>query len=521
MRKVFAIAMTLIVIIASGCGQTAKNVTEKTPSVIRFEEKTIARNEHYSRTFKVKYGETDRFNIGFLQGLYDDNELQSVTGKIADDIALIENTLGTSAKHFNIYVLDETITGQPAAISGNIYCSKDDLNSGLYRVTLVEASLGIVQQWQAYGVEGIVFNREADVSALRQYYTDNEDISVLGLFGTRFMSEWNTERDLKIAKETAVSLAEFIVKNYGYDILLSDITPQIKNEWLQSIGVDRTFTYEYNDALRGSVVSRLNEDLVLITTQYANYSLDKIDRQLETSKDIEKFIYRDIAGLEFILNYISENAPVNYERLSLNDYRIDSLNTSDSKIGDEPKSFRWLNFHLYSAVYQLFPSSASLWQNIGVADYLSRVIYHDSYERERIFSNFNRYVKKAYSGEIDINHNDYIILKYYLEHDGGWETVDDIDMRLYGDACSFGAMYQKDFKCTWTVTPIHIRFSVSDKIEGNELSQAQAFSFTSYLIEKYSLEVFLDLYKEDADFEEVFGESYESIKEQWLEYLHR
>ena len=516
MRKVFAIAMTLIVIIASGCGQTAKNVTEKTLSVIQFEEKTIARNEHYGRTFKVKYGETDRFNIGFLQGLYDDNELQSVAGKIADDIALIESTLGTSAKHFNIYVLDETITGQPAAIGGNIYCSKDDLYTGLYRVALVEASLGIVQQWQAYGVEGIVFNREADVSALKRYYTDNEDISVLGLFGTRFMSEWNTESDFEIAKETAVSLAEFIVENYGYDILSSDITPQIKNEWLQSIGVDRTFTYEYNDALRGSVVSRLNEDLVLITTQYAIYDLAMVDDYLETSKDIEKFIYRDITGLNFILDYIKEKAPLNYENLR-HDAFCKYLLSSERKFrtGDD------LHFHLYSTVHELFSSSAPHWQNIGLSEYLSRVICKDSYERERIFRVFKWHAEEAYSGGIDINHNDFIILKYYLDHNGGWETLDDIDMKLYGDACSFGAMYQKDFKCNWSVTPINIRYSTSDKIEGNELSQAQAFSFTSYLIEKYSLEVFLDLYEKDADFEEVFGESYESIKEQWVEYLHR
>lgn len=523
MRKVFSIVLTLIlVIICSGCGGTGESIPISSPFTVQFEAKTIARDENYSRTFKAMYGQANKFNIGVLQGLYLDNDLQSVVDKIIGDVELIEWTLGISANQFNIYVLDETIPGQPAAVSGNVYCTKDDLYTGLYRVALVEACLGISQQWQAYGIEGIVFSREIDVSELTKFYTDNEDMGVLGLFGTRFMSEWNTKSDLEIAKKTAVSLTEFILENYNYETLVCGATQQIKNEWLKSIGVDRTFAYEYADVLRDAKVSKQDETLVFIITQYASYNLTKIDGQLETSKDIEKFLYRDIAGLNVILEYIKDNAPFNYERLNLDAFRIGSLyDESKSRIDDEPKSFKGLSSHLYSAIHALLPSSASRWQNIGVAEYLSRVIYYDSYERERIFNVFNWHAGKVESGELDINDNEYTILKYYLEHGGGWKTVDDIDMRLYGDACSYGAMHQKDFKCKWTVTPIYIRFSASDKIEGNELSQAQAFSFTTYLIDKFSLEVFLDFCKEDAVFDKVFGQSYESLKEQWLEYLHR
>ena len=70
-----------------------------------------------------------------------------------------------------------------------MFCTKQDIESGSYRLFLVQAALPIKDLWQAYGVEGYAFNELDNNRAIKAYLKSNTDPKFMRLYGDRFLNK--------------------------------------------------------------------------------------------------------------------------------------------------------------------------------------------------------------------------------------------------------------------------------------------------------------------------------------------
>lgn len=71
---------------------------------------------------------------------------------IKEDIKLLVSTLDIDeADEIKIYVLEETIAGGSYSKNNNVFCSKEDLINGNYRLALIQSYLNLSEPWMMYG----------------------------------------------------------------------------------------------------------------------------------------------------------------------------------------------------------------------------------------------------------------------------------------------------------------------------------------------------------------------------------
>ncbi len=175
MNKTISMLLVLIVIF-SGCTHIIENSTNSTDIPVIFEEMTFRRNDDYGRTFKMMYGESNGISIGLLKDLYEKEEMQTTANLIKEDIKLLVSTLDIDeAEEIKIYVLEKTIAGGSYSKNNNMFCSKEDLINGNYRLSLIQSYLNLSEPWMMYGIHGKVFEKDADNVKLNDFYTNNDD----------------------------------------------------------------------------------------------------------------------------------------------------------------------------------------------------------------------------------------------------------------------------------------------------------------------------------------------------------
>lgn len=153
------------------------------------------------------YGESDKVGIGFLEKLYDEKNNKEIMKKVFSDIKYIEKKVGILIEEkVNVYVLD-TLLDTGFYVGGkNVYTTIEEIENDKYREVLIRACYNLTEPWIIHGLSDYVFGGKKDTAYLTDYYNSTDDMSILGLFGGRFYEGWNTEDEIKTAKDTASSL---------------------------------------------------------------------------------------------------------------------------------------------------------------------------------------------------------------------------------------------------------------------------------------------------------------------------
>lgn len=537
MKKIFKVLPVFLVctilimsLLLQGCNKKPPEMPDALDAGAGlFTDSTHVRTDEYNQTFNIQYQEFTGMHLGIAEGLYEEIELNLLGIDIYDDYKEIYaffslyDIRNNDAIH--IYFQNETIAGGSYMTGENVYCTKDDLISGKYRIPLIQAYTGIAQPWILYGLNDAIFNNSTgyDNAELKEYYQNNEDISVLSLYGTRFYKDWNTDKEIEIAVQTSASLTQYILDNYGYDTLL-DVSDQIKIEWLNSIGVNKEYIDEYDGLFHNYKYSWSEEYSMIIKTDTYHYHM-YIFEDLKSAQDAEHFIYDDIIAKEYVFDYLMENVVENKDVIHY---------SSPIKYYVWPEGYSYISsvdsiyirktaFALHEFVHIIVPFSGSNdWQYEGIAEYISKVVYKNNHDSVRFAGIFPDMIEKFDSGEYNINDYDFQIMKCYLQNNGGWETAEDFDFRLYADSVSYVTLLiDKDFGNVWCSTPIYDRLNIAEfaRKPGAELSYAQAMSFTAFLAEKYSLDAFIGFCQSGVTFDEALGEDYETLKAEWMDYL--
>lgn len=507
----------LLVLCLSGCNKSEDSTI--------FTRQTYTRNDNYGRTFHMLYGETKSVSIGFLENLYSEDEIELKAKIIIEDIKKLEKVYSNDkfSDKLSIYILDSTIDDEYYVVGRTVFCSKDDFESGAYREALTQGYFDLNEKSIIIGLTGYCFGGKVDNDRLIDYYYNENDISVLGLFGGRFYEDYNTNNEINIAKETSISLTYYTINKYGIDNLLNGFDAKIKQEWLNSLGIQREYDYLYEGEFTNFRFDKTKEYPLIVKTDEINYYFQPIEPVLNESKEIEYFIHKDMDGRKYILNFLKEHLE-DYSLINsssiIDAYVLNGRNktrggdTRDNKI----TLYGRISPHLHEATHVFVEASGNdNWKYEGMAEFLSLIVYPHSFYSESLT---REYLTNGTNNQDQIMKESY---EYYFKHGGKITSVGDIDMRLFVDSLAYASLNTKHTinQYNTSTTPINEIYDLKTNIDGNELTYCQANSFLAYLAERYSVEDVLRFYITDLKLEEIFHKTYFELKSDWIVYLER
>ncbi|MDD3970821.1 MAG: hypothetical protein PHY13_01225 [Clostridia bacterium] len=518
--------------------------SESSPPLNEIYEAKHQRDEISSRIFSVYKMETEK-------AVYEIEKMEGIDSIKAEEIVNdIENLVKKIiAYNEELYITKPTIivtqydikTGVEFevayCINSTVVVNFDMLESYDLTYCIVEAMSSIDDHWLLHGITGSVLEITIDQNQLQTYYSNPDNLNTLDFFGMRFMYEFNGEESA-YAKHTAIALYKYIKDKNGFNSIVSfnpqiqiKVTKDMKNEWLESIGVNNIYDSMYDGLFNGYRFNKKGDFDITIISSFAEYNIvmQEDERFLLSSIDnVELFLYKNLMGVKELK-----------ERLSASKY-YDKLKTDELIVYEINESLLWgggqtpmesgvveLNsigiefFHIHETVHSIFhnhdqPTSLFTYLQEGLACYLSStatsfytyftnpVSKEPYYEEHNIISllhennaNGQTFVK-LYDNSQVLEQN---LLDYYLSHGGKIGSLEDFNLSLYADAMSY---------------------AILKAYEGN-LNNVNLYpiyeSYVTYLVNTYSLDHVIGANIDVGKFEEIFGKSNEIIFSEWKDYL--
>lgn len=536
MRKYISILGVIIIFmtVCVGC-QNNQSVTE-TSQEIEYSLEKFDRDEICNRRLSMYYGISDKVGIGISKSLYTEELAEEIEKTLNEDIKVIKDKfLELSSEGIEVYIIDNPLINKGYSVytGGNrIYCTVDDIRNKTYQTSLVRASYNLTEPALIHGLTKYIFGETTDTDKLCSYYNEIDDISILGLSGSRFYDLWNSKDEIEIAVDTAAALVSYIDQSYSKEVIMTRFyDTSIKTEWLKSIGVNKSFENK-NEIKQGYYTYTSNKEYpLIIKSPEVTYYMVPME-YLKNASDIELFLCKDKKGRECIYQYLEENVPTYLKDINKDkdlEYLFTQSKDAFSQVLPNGKIILTIPpFHLHEYAHTIaltssFSHATKQWMREGIAEYLRYIISPNDYEMELMISDMEE-LNLIESPDLKEMWKD--IWKYYKMY-GGNNKLDIDNRKLYVDALAYGSFDSEIVFERSSFRPISQMYNIADEVDslGNELNYKQACSFASYLIEEYSLKSYFDCYYIDDDtdksFMEAFGVSYEEAKNNWLAYLER
>lgn len=475
----------------------------------------------------IMVGETKHYNLTFSKDGFDDNETEDIKAKIAATLNQIYKKTKTLPKEkIDVYVFPDSKFQGFNSNENKVFCSTSDIENKDYQYQLVQSYFGIFDPCISLGLTGYINDKEYDNNVLKAYFSKEENIELLHLFGPRFMKDWNEKEDYEIAEMTAIALTKFIIQEKGAK-QLTDIDHTVKNAWLKEIG--SPFTYLENETKYDNFKYIQGEDQLKIYTDDAMYHIDKIE-YFNTSRQVENLIITQIKWKKELKEYLQTQAPEYYNSHDLDmtiSYRLTKRNSPEEMNNANDNCITVLNndymvFHELGHIF--FPPPFASMKGDGIAEYVSLILCPYDMRRES-------YVNIIYEDRI---HGEYLPYEKYLPYDEsvklyyeGYCKKDDyssseINREYLIDALAIATLKKEYFSEVRTFSQsIDEVYKIESDIEGNELTYIQSCSFISYLFNQYSFDTVLKYCTTLKTCKDVFLKDYKELKEEWLDYLER
>lgn len=542
---VFLLVLSVAVCCAAETGPVAPSAFSQ--AYLSENPPTFTEDSHPWAVAYRSYFLTQTTQIGSLtfsveKGMYEPEQAIGLLDRVLDDLRIISDALPVADQPLAIYAVEATLNGVAQQVGDAIYCTVEDILEGSYRPVLIATVSDIPAYWKAVGLSGVLFEQPVNATMLRAHYEQADDLDILSLFPAYYLSEFASEEEMHIASETAVSLADYIIDQYGMNVFVSDDRVTDRQEWLHSLGVDRDYSDSYAETLGDYRYDFLTDGFPLLVTTdkgdrlYMRY----MEEDLDSPAQVRAFLYEANVGIQAILDGIERDAP-EYLETVLSQYQKPIAlyfepilsgswaNSYERKI-ELGSSYHYLHemSHILvnSLVYDRPVYDYENWKYEAIAQYLD-ITY---YQAPRFVKAWYDNMMKAYDIEDSSDPSE----SAWMAFDG---RVREMYKDLYGDlpeewmdfniASAWKAMAltqtqdildNPEVELEWIRTIGNITHWRGKRIGGNELTYMQAYAFGDYLIGQYGLSTFLRYCFEDTSFEEAFNLSYEDAKEAWLKH---
>jgi len=494
-----------------------------------FQASEFSGNDLIPGSFTTQTLTTSQFSLHIQDSLFEKETAQELYNQVLADYTAL-STLLQADRHLDIYILEDSLVDDVLLDGTSIYCNVKDVEKGDYQTALVTAYTDFNLPWKLAGVEGAAFGDEIDVNELREYYSDEANFGPLSFFPAYFYGVYTDHNTLSIARDTAASLVQFIVAEQGPNALYQTVYQMdYRQAWLESIGVNATYQPIYDLGFLDDMEYSSTEDFPLIFTS-ANRTYSFSDNFAESPKPMMYLISNFHAGMVNLMAYLEENTPGYYTQIK---------QTWDSPIhyffdGDlggsysEPSnaSLYFPNAHLQGVIIgtinYLVPEvtgETQIWKNIGLGEYLF------SMADVADIDYYNYFITPAedLTGNNALFHT--AMQEYYFSKAGNPANLEDFDDGLLYEAIAVVALnnplldIEYPRMATWSIAAYTNQENKYLAYPGNSLTYPEAYLFTKYLVETYSLDKMLDYcsFTSAAAFEDSFGLSYYGAYVDFLE----
>lgn len=531
---IFAILLTF-------CGNAAALEGTETfsPQFVAGEPHTFTQD--FKQYFETMYAELNACTLFIQQEIYKEAMEQSVLERIEVDLLVLAKELKMSLEELRphtIYVVKNAPNGVEH-FDDRIYCTIRDIKHGAYYPALIGAALGTEEYWKTVGIaaytDGCIYGEHADEEMLKAAYEQMGNLDILSLSDVYFIGGFATKEERFIARQTAISVCQYVLDRYGIQALVKSDCIAYKQEWLKQLGIDKTYEDPYYAILRGSQVRSSSQYPLVVKTSQGHMVYLKAMEDVQTAADVRLFLYDMAAGTQAVLDCIAEQAP-EYAAAISNRGKI----PLSIYCGNETGSFTDLSArviqlklgygYLHEVGHNLIPTLKSmehysqLWKYEGLCNYFSFIVYpFHSYRKE-----FYHHVLCAYPAVYDEKDNSKTpnqkywahVAENYLSNASMPFSANDMDVPLFiGAMAKTAFQYQEELEESVWTWPLSASYTGLRNDNGNELTSMQAACFAEYLIDRYSLTAYLDYCVKEPSFDKAFGVSYGQAKAAWLEEL--
>jgi hypothetical protein len=431
--------------------------------------------------------------------------------------------------------------------NGVVFTSPDRLDSVELAQGMVGASTNITEHWVRFGLEYLASGEEIDDQVLKEWYEETEDLDISGLFVARFKPDWVSPQEVEIARMTAASLIRYCIdeENLPIDSLGKEINNDLRTQWLNSIGVERTADYAYDHFYEAFYEISYSENCsLLLKSRTMNFCLNRLGDTpfpfFDEVHEAENFTHRAYTTQQAVTDYLFENAPsirdkINTEgKITIEVSPLEvSLGTIDGNIIKVHNygipyyvsSMMIMTYDWYDDLY--FNNDEGLLLQNGFAEYLGTLI--PIYEQPRktiVWEDINGLESSpgiSFWYFLDADQLE-TAKTWYLQQGGSLVEEEAIDLRLFTDAVAYATMDRGahggplGMSIGYRAQHINPGLDLSDMV-GLELSYTQAASYVAWLCDTYSLDSVMAKYVNKDTNTALEGMDYESLKQAWLDDL--
>ena len=407
-----------------------------TQQKIEFQEGNHPGDETYSETFDTYAYIDPQFELHIQAQIFDEETANDLYTLIQADAEALSSTFGPGDAP-SIFIVRQTPTGEIMAGDGAVYGTPDDITKGTYRHEFVKAWLGLTEPWKIAGAEGVVFGDEVDPEALRDYYSQPENLPTLSLFAAYFIEEFSALQSQATIHDTATAFTDFLLTEYGVDAFFGCASEDsYRQAWLDSLGVSAEYHPPFALGFLDNAIYSNSEEYPLIVTS-GNRTYSFAEGFADSPDGIMYLLSSYQEGMEIAMDHITTNAPEHaaqiqsdWENLSSIYFEYPLLNSYFNRSGNSLHIGDQSVNEIFEITFNYLVPEADremeIWKAAGIANYLFAIS-----EQPEIRS-YNYFLSTPDETWGDQGVYLELVQDYYLSYEDTPSTLDDFNFgRFY------------------------------------------------------------------------------------------
>lgn len=524
-------SLLLVVVILSCCPIIAHNASSE---VLFSPGETHTSTWDFRQYFETMSATQGACTMSIRQNVYQEDQAQKLWETVQSDLQALSRLVGMEAEQFapfTIFVVQETSLGVER-YGDRLYCAAGDIESGMYRQALIGVALGMEEYWKTLGLQNCLLEVPVDVAQLKAAYEQARDLDGLSLFISYFTEPFASTEEIALAQQTSTAVTRYILERYGIDALAQEDCTAYKQEWLQSMGVDRTYTDPYAHVLQDYRFTKANGYALVATTSLDHRFYLQPVEDMQTAKDVRIFLYEAAAYSQSLLDLFHEEAPDYYQAVKsrwegqLNIF-CNTGGGSYVRPATRKVKLQLSYAYMHELTHILHPTpkniryATDILPYEGLCEYVSSLFPFYNHARmcyEDVLCKYQHTGDAAGEGKsLNADNRKYWarVTEIYLANAAMPASIAEMDMSLFIHAQVLAPMrYAEELKNSVWSYPLN-------RLESDGFTSFQAGNFTGYLIRQSSLNTYLDYCAGVKTFEQAFGLSFEEAKENWYIYVEQ